>query len=222
MAIQIEESWKELLADQFSQEYFLELTKFLKEEYKEYKIFPAGKDIFRAFNLCPVTNVKVIILGQDPYHKVEGYNADGLAFSVQKKDRIPPSLINIYKELETDIGVKPKNNGDLQNWAKQGVLLLNNTLTVRAGLAGSHHGKGWEIFTDTAIKRISDIMENLVFILWGSFAQKKSELIDSSKHLILKSAHPSPLSASRGFFDSKPFSKANKYLIEHGYGPIKW
>ncbi len=220
MDVKIEESWRLLLVDVFEQDFFKELINFVKEEYTNKTIFPQGKNIFRAFNECPVDEVKVAILGQDPYH-TPGV-ANGLAFSANPDQKIPPSLRNIYKELENDLGVKPPENPDLIKWAKQGVLLLNATLTVEKGKAGSHQKKGWEEFTDIVIERLSELTEHNVFFLWGSYAQKKGEVINSSKHLVIKSAHPSPFSADRGFFGSKPFSQANKYLKKYGKEPIQW
>lgn len=223
MAIELDPSWLEVLSDEFEKDYMLKLKQFLKKEKESgQKIHPKGSDIFNAFNKTPFDKVKVVILGQDPYH---GPNqAHGLSFSVQKGVQTPPSLQNIYKELATDIpGFKIPNSGDLTEWAEQGVLLLNATLTVRAATAGSHQKKGWEKFTDTVIKTISDKKSGVVFILWGNYAQSKADLIDDSKHLIIKSTHPSPLAVSRGgFFGSKPFSKTNTYLEKHGEKPIDW
>lgn len=223
MAIELDPSWLEVLGDEFEKDYMLKLKQFLKEEKESgQKIYPKGSDIFNAFNKTPFDKVKVVILGQDPYH---GPNqAHGLSFSVQKGVQTPPSLQNIYKELATDIpGFKIPSTGDLTEWAEQGVLLLNATLTVRAATAGSHQKKGWEKFTDTVIKTISDKKSGVVFILWGNYAQSKADLIDGSKHLIIKSTHPSPLAVSRGgFFGSKPFSKTNAYLEKHGEKPIDW
>jgi len=223
MSIELEPSWLEVLEDEFSKPYMVLLRKFLKDEKEAgYKIYPKGSDIFNAFNKTPFNKVKVVILGQDPYH---GPNqAHGLSFSVQKGIPTPPSLQNIYKELATDIpGFKIPQSGDLSEWAQQGVLLLNATLTVRASMAGSHQKKGWEQFTDTVIHKISEQKKGVVFILWGSYAQSKSILIDEKKHLIIKSIHPSPLSVNRGgFYGSKPFSKANAYLEKEGETPIDW
>jgi uracil-DNA glycosylase len=216
----IEESWKELLKDEFEAEYFSQLKDFLIEEKKHYTIFPPGKLIFNAYDKTPVDNVKVVILGQDPYHG-EG-QAHGLCFSVQSGVNPPPSLINIFKELKDDLGMVIPNHGNLEKWANQGVLLLNATLTVRSNQARSHFNKGWEHFTDSTIKKISNYKVHLVFILWGNDAKAKESLIDSSKHLILKAAHPSPFSASYGFFGCRHFSKTNKYLEEHGIKPIDW
>jgi uracil-DNA glycosylase len=218
--IKIEESWKEILADQFQLSYFDSLSGFIRSEYKMRKIFPPPKDIFKAYDLCPFDKVKVVILGQDPYHG-EG-QANGLCFAVGKDVTLPPSLQNIFKEIKSDIGVEPRSDGDLSRWAMQGVLLLNATLTVRADSPGSHQGKGWEEFTDATISKLSKERENLVFILWGNYAKKKGSIIDRSKHLVIESAHPSPFSAYNGFFGSKPFSKANKYLLKYGKGEIDW
>ena len=222
--VKIEASWKKALEHEFGETYFEELTDFVKKEYAEQKIYPAPKNIFRAFELTPFNDVKIVILGQDPYHGA--HQAIGLSFAVEKGITLPPSLRNIYKELESDLG-KPlpeetRSDGDLTRWAEQGVLLLNATLTVRAGAAGSHQGKGWEQFTDAAIKALSDGREHLVFILWGNYARQKRTLIDTSKHLVIESAHPSPFSAASGFFGSKPFSKANEYLERHHEKPIDW
>jgi uracil-DNA glycosylase len=223
MAIELEKSWLEVLGDEFEKDYMLRLKQFLMEEKQAGKIiYPKGGDIFNAFAKTPFTNVKVVILGQDPYHGP--HQAHGLSFSVQKGVAVPPSLQNIYKELATDIpGFIIPRTGDLTHWAEQGVLLLNATLTVQAANAGSHQKKGWETFTDTVIKTISDKKKGVVFILWGNYAQSKSALIDESKHLIIKSTHPSPLAVSRGgFFGSKPFSKTNEYLVKEGKKPIDW
>ncbi len=222
MAIELESSWLEVLGDEFDKNYMVQLRQFLKnEKLANSKIYPKGSDIFNAFNKTPFDKVKVVILGQDPYH---GENqAHGLSFSVQKGITIPPSLRNIYKELVTDIpGFKIPNHGDLTEWAEQGVLLLNATLTVKAGMPASHQKKGWEEFTDKVIKTISDKKEGVVFILWGAFAQAKAELIDKTKHHIIKSPHPSPFSADRGFFGSKPFSKTNEILKKEGKKTIDW
>lgn len=211
------ESWKPFLESEFSKPYFKKLSSFLTEEYKNKTIFPPKQAVFRAFS-TDLNSVKVVILGQDPYH-TPGV-ADGLAFSVKKPGYIPPSLVNIYKEIDSDIGAHVNKAGDLTNWQKQGVLLLNNVLTVEAHKAGSHRGKGWEEFTEATIKYLNETQENLVFILWGRDARSKKSLIDETKHLILESAHPSPLSAYSGFFGSKPFSKCNEYLNAHGKTPI--
>ncbi len=220
MSVQIETSWKKVLEQEFEKSYFNELTKFVKDEYSSKVVFPKGNFIFRAFDECPFDKVRLVIIGQDPYH-TPGV-ANGLAFSVNPEQRIPPSLINIYKELKADLGVEPPKTGDLTRWARQGVLLLNATLTVRKGEPASHQGKGWEQFTDEVIRIVSEKKEHVVFFLWGAYAQKKEALIDSSKHFIIKSAHPSPFSADRGFFGSKPFSKANEYLKSKGLGEIEW
>ncbi|MBR1802059.1 uracil-DNA glycosylase [Candidatus Saccharibacteria bacterium] len=214
------ESWKPFLKSEFSKPYFVELSKFLHEEYEKKTIFPPKQYVFRAFS-TDLSDVKVVILGQDPYH-TPGV-ADGLAFSISAKNNyMPPSLINIYKEIDADLGKHANSNGSLVPWQKQGVLMLNNVLTVEAHKAGSHRGKGWEEFTEAVIKYLNAEKENLVFILWGRDARNKKKLIDTKKHLVLESAHPSPLSAHNGFFGSKPFSKANKYLEEHGKEGILW
>ncbi|MEZ5195617.1 MAG: uracil-DNA glycosylase [Bacteroidales bacterium] len=216
----IENSWKQVLSEEFSAPYFFELKKFLVEEKRKFRIYPPGSDIFAAFNYTTFQNVKVVILGQDPYH---GPNqANGLCFSVRDGVSKPPSLRNIHKELNSDLGYPIPESGNLDKWAKQGVLLLNATLTVRASQAGSHQGKGWENFTDAVITKLSAKKLNLVFILWGKYAQAKDALIDSSKHLVIKSPHPSPFSADSGFFGSKPFSKTNAYLKQTGQEEIDW
>lgn len=220
MEVAIESTWKKALAEEFTQPYFKELTEFVKAEYQGTTVYPHPKNIFRAFELTPFDQVKVVILGQDPYHGPK--QAHGLSFSVIEGVRNPPSLQNIFKEIESDTGYAPETTGDLSRWATQGVLLLNATLTVRANTAGSHQGHGWEQFTDAAIKKLSDEREHLVFILWGNYARSKKSLIDFEKHCIIESPHPSPFSAYNGFFGSKPFSKANAYLIEHGEEPIDW
>lgn len=217
----IEESWLRLLSDEFNSEYFQQLKTFLVGEKKSQTIYPPGSLIFNAFDHTPVSKVKAVILGQDPYHGPG--QAHGLCFSVNDGVRIPPSLQNIFKELKTDIGMETPNSGNLTHWADEGVLLLNATLTVRARNAGSHQGKGWEQFTDAAIKKISEEREKLVFVLWGRFAQNKSALINPNNgHLILKSPHPSPFSAHSGFFGCRHFSKTNAYLNENGIAPINW
>ena len=218
--VKIDEAWKEHLTEEFETKYFQELTEFIRTQYLSHSIYPPPKEIFRAFDLCPFDEVKVVILGQDPYHG-KG-QANGLCFAVHEGISLPPSLVNIYKEIETDLGIKMKPKGDLENWAKQGVLLLNATLTVEAGKAGSHQKKGWEEFTDACIKALSEQKENLVFLLWGRYAQEKGKVIDTTKHLVLTAAHPSPFSAYSGFFGCKHFSKANEYLASHGRGAIKW
>ena len=218
--VNIGNDWDDVLKDDFSGENYAIIREFLKSEYSAHTIYPSMYDIFNAFKLTPFSKVKVVILGQDPYHG-EG-QAMGLSFSVPKNKELPPSLKNIYKELKDDLGVNPPDSGDLTAWAKQGVLLLNTVLTVRAGMANSHAGKGWEILTDDVIKKISGGRKNVVFILWGNNARSKKSLIDKSKHLSLESAHPSPLSAYNGFFNSKPFSKTNTYLSARGIEPIDW
>ena len=220
MDVKIEQSWKKLLKDEFEKEYFKNLTDFVKQEYKTRTIYPPGKDIFKAFDLCPVDKTKVIIIGQDPYHG-KG-QAHGLCFSVKDGVKIPPSLRNIYKELNDDISKEIPETGNIEHWARQGVLMLNATLTVRAGNAGSHQGKGWETFTDAVIKKIATEKENLVFLLWGAYAQKKGQIINSEKHYIQKSAHPSPFSAYNGFFGNKHFSKTNEFLKSKGLTEIEW
>ena len=220
MDVVLEPSWKNALAPFFQSEIFSELTKFVRKEYQTHQIFPPGKQIFSAFWHCPLPSVKVVILGQDPYHG-EG-QANGLAFSVTPGIPFPPSLLNIFKELKTDLGVPLPPDGDLTRWAAQGVFLLNATLTVRANEAGSHQNQGWEHFTDEVIQTLSREREKLVFVLWGAFAHKKEALIDSDKHFILKAPHPSPLAAHRGFWGCKHFSKANDYLASTGQTPISW
>ena len=221
MSVQIAEGWKNQLRDEFNKDYFKSLIDFVKLEYKNHKCFPPGKQIFAAFDNCKFDNLKVVIIGQDPYHGVG--QANGLCFSVQDGITHPPSLINIFKEIETDLGKPYPQSGNLEKWAKQGVLLLNATLTVRAHQAGSHQNKGWEQFTDAVIKRISDNKSNIVFLLWGSFAKKKASLIDASKHHILTCGHPSPLSANRGYwFGNKHFSKTNSLLQTMGSKPVNW
>ena len=221
MDVKIEQSWKDVLASEFEKDYFKQLTDFVRSEYLSGKtIYPEAKNIFNAFNLCPLQNVKVVIIGQDPYH--EPGQAHGLCFSVQAGIALPPSLVNIYKEIEQDIGHKSITNGDLTAWAKQGVLLLNSTLTVIAHRAASHAGHGWETFTNAVIKAVAENQKNVVYMLWGSYAQEKAKVVDATQNLILKSAHPSPLSAYRGFFGCRHFSQANEYLIKHGKQPIDW
>jgi len=221
MEVKIERSWKEILTDEFNEPYFNELTQFVRDEYAKGPVYPHPKNIFSAFDLTPFNDVKVVILGQDPYHGAG--QAHGLSFSVLGGVRNPPSLQNIYKELESDLG-KPvdKASGDLTRWAKQGVLLLNSTLTVRAGAAGSHQGKGWEQFTDAVIQALSDKREHIVFILWGNYAKAKGAHIDRAKHLVIESPHPSPFSAHTGFLGSKPFSRANNYLRKQSRAEIIW
>ena len=220
MNVKIEDSWKEQLAEEFEKDYFARLTDFVREEYKTGTIYPPGRLIFNAFNLCPFNQTKVVIIGQDPYHGPG--QAHGLCFSVNEGIAFPPSLQNIFKEIQSDLGKPIPTNGDLTRWANQGVLLLNATLTVRAHQAGSHQRHGWEEFTDSAIRILAEKRENLVFILWGAYAQKKGAFINRDKHLVLTSAHPSPLSAYNGFFGNKHFSRANEYLISHGITPINW
>lgn len=221
MEVRIHSSWKEALKEEFAKPYFKELAAFVKKEYQNETVYPAPKYIFRAFDFCPFDQVKVVILGQDPYHGQR--QANGLCFAVDEGVPLPPSLQNIFKEIESDLG-KPlaHRTGDLERWATQGVLLLNATLTVKAHLAGSHQGKGWELFTDAAVKALSERREHLVFMLWGNYAKQKGSHIDRSKHLVLESAHPSPFSAASGFFGNKHFSKANTYLSEHSITPIDW
>jgi uracil-DNA glycosylase len=220
MDVQIEPAWKQSLKTVFEQDFFKELVSFVKDEYQNKKVFPNGKDLFNAFKHSPLDQVKVVILGQDPYH---GPNqAHGLSFSVKSGVSFPPSLLNIFKEIKSDIGKDMPPNGDLTRWADQGVFLLNATLTVRAHEAGSHQKKGWEEFTDEVIRVISAQRENVVFLLWGAYAQKKADLIDQSKHLILEAPHPSPLSSYRGFFGCRHFSQVNAYLVLHGKQPINW
>lgn len=220
MEVKIEPGWKEKLKDEFDKDYFVNLTEFVKKEYLMTTIFPPGGLIFNAFNHCPFDKVKAVIIGQDPYHGPE--QAHGLCFSVREGIAFPPSLINIFKEIESDMGYKTLMTGNLERWADQGVLLLNATLTVRAHLAGSHQGKGWEEFTDSVIKILNREKDHLVFFLWGAYAQKKGESIDRTRHLVLESVHPSPLSASRGFFGNKHFSRCNLYLAEHNIDRIDW
>lgn len=220
MNVKIESSWKQALATEFDQNYFHSLVEFVKTEYQSTTVYPPPKFIFRAFELTPFDNVKVVILGQDPYH---GPNqANGLAFAVSDGIRLPPSLLNIYKEIEQDLGHPVEKTGDLERWAHQGVLLLNATLTVRAHQAGSHQNKGWEVFTDAVIRVINKQKDHVVFLLWGSYAQKKGQIINPDKHLVLRSAHPSPLSAYNGFFGSEHFSQCNTYLMLNGEDPIEW
>ena len=218
--IQIRKNWYELLKDEWNKDYFIKLTEFVRNEYSTGQVFPPGKEIFAAFDATPFEDVKVVIIGQDPYHDVN--QANGLCFSVRDGIPFPPSLLNIFKEIQDDLGTPIPQSGDLSRWAKQGVLLLNSTLTVRAHSAGSHQNKGWEQFTDEVILQLAQQKENLVFILWGSYAIKKGAFINRMKHLVLTSPHPSPLSAYRGFFGNKHFSQANNYLIKHGKTPITW
>jgi uracil-DNA glycosylase len=216
----LEESWKTALAEEFNKPYFMDLKVFLIEEKKKYKVFPPGSLIFNAFNHTPFDKVRVVFLGQDPYHG--SGQAHGLCFSVPEGVQKPPSLVNIFKELENDLGIKPPSHGNLSKWADQGVLLLNATLTVRENLAGSHQRKGWESFTDAAILKLSARKEPVIFVLWGNFAIAKKELIDVTRHTVLTSAHPSPLSASRGFFGCRHFSKINEIMRKQGEPEIDW
>ncbi|TYP75130.1 uracil-DNA glycosylase [Aquimarina intermedia] len=221
MDVKIEKSWKQILQKEFSKPYFGILSDFVKTEYSNFTCYPKGSDVFSAFEHCPFDDVKVVIIGQDPYHGVD--QANGLCFSVHDHIAKPPSLINIFKEIEEDLQIKSPETGNLERWAKQGVLLLNATLTVRAHEAGSHQKKGWEQFTDAVIEEVSQKKENVVFLLWGGYAQKKGKKIDVSKHKVLKSGHPSPLSANRGYwFGNKHFSQVNEYLETIGKTPIEW
>lgn len=220
MDVKIAPSWKEHLSGEFSKPYFLSLAEFVKAEYKKNTVYPPGKEIFRAFDLTAFDEVKVVILGQDPYHGPR--QANGLAFSVREGIPMPPSLVNIFKEIRNEYGKELPPNGNLERWARQGVLLLNATLTVKARQAGSHQKKGWEEFTDAVIRHISEEKQDVVFMLWGAYAQKKGSIIDESKHLVLKSPHPSPLSADRGFFGNGHFKKANEFLKEKGKREIEW
>ncbi|MDE6287286.1 MAG: uracil-DNA glycosylase [Muribaculaceae bacterium] len=220
MYVRIEPSWQKLLAQEFSSPYFVELAQFVRNAYANGPTYPPAGKIFAAFDACPFDKVKVVILGQDPYH--EPGQANGLAFSVYDGTPLPPSLINIFREIEGDTGVKPLASGDLRRWSSQGVMLLNSTLTVQAGRAGSHQGHGWEEFTDAVISHLSQERSGLVFMLWGSYARRKGAAIDRSRHLVLESPHPSPLSAHRGFFGNHHFSLANDYLKRQGKEPIDW
>ena len=220
MTVKIEKSWSDVLADEFAKPYFEQLTQFVRNEYRTSQIFPPGKQIFAAFDATPFNDVKVVIIGKDPYHGDR--QANGLCFSVNEGIECPPSLINIFKELSDDLGVAMRTSGDLSDWARQGVLLLNSTLTVKAHCAGSHQGHGWETFTDAVINRLANMRNHLVFILWGSYAIRKGAFTDRSRHLVITSPHPSPLSAYRGFFGSRPFSTANAYLESNGIKPINW
>lgn len=220
MNVRIESSWKEKLAPEFKKEYFIRLTDFVRQEYKTNIIYPPAGLIFNSFELCPFDSVRAVIIGQDPYHGAG--QAHGLCFSVRDGVDYPPSLINIFREIESDMGYKPFPSGNLARWASQGVLLLNATLTVRAHNPGSHQRKGWEEFTDSVINALNKERENIVFFLWGAYAQKKGSSIDRTKHLVLESVHPSPLSASRGFFGNKHFSRCNEYLLKYGLKQIDW
>ncbi|NCC09047.1 MAG: uracil-DNA glycosylase [Bacteroidia bacterium] len=220
MNVEIEASWKEQLQQEFEKAYFQKLTEFVRNEYRQHLVFPPGNLIFNAFNLCPFQEVKVVLIGQDPYHGPG--QAHGLCFSVNDGVRFPPSLVNIFKEIKGDVGTEPPATGNLTRWAQQGVLLLNATLTVEAHRAGSHQKKGWETFTDAAIRALAEQREHLVFILWGAYAQKKGAFIDRDRHLVLTSAHPSPLSAYNGFFGNQHFSRTNAYLKANGQQEIVW
>ena len=220
MDVKIAPSWKAILGVEFEKPYFQQLTLFVREEYQQHTCYPPGKLIFNAFDHCPFDQAKVVIIGQDPYHGPG--QANGLCFSVADHINMPPSLVNIFKEIQADLGKPIPQTGNLERWADQGVLLLNATLTVRARTAGSHQNKGWEQFTDAVIRFLSERKEHLVFMLWGSYAQKKGEVIDENKHYVLRSAHPSPFSADRGFFGSRHFSKANAYLRSHNLKEIDW
>jgi uracil-DNA glycosylase len=220
MDVRIEQSWKSQLAAEWDKQYFINLTSFVREQYSTRTVFPPASKIFAAFDACPFDTVKVIILGQDPYHDVG--QANGLCFSVSPGTPMPPSLVNIFREIHDDTGAEIPSDGDLSRWAKQGVLLLNSTLTVEAHRAGSHQGRGWEEFTDEVVMRLAKDREHLVFMLWGSYAIKKGAFIDRSRHMVLTSPHPSPLSAYRGFFGNHHFSQANAYLSSHGQTPIIW
>ena len=218
--VKIAASWQPVLSDEFAKPYFQRLIAFVKGEYATATVYPPGPQIFHAFEACSFEDVRVVILGQDPYHG-KG-QAHGLAFSVGADQRTPPSLHNIFKELHSDLNTPPPPNGNLDRWAQQGVLLLNATLTVRASEPGSHQKKGWEEFTDAVIRKVSEGKDHVVFILWGAYAQKKAELIDARKHLVIKAAHPSPFAADRGFFGSRPFSKTNEWLAEKGLPVVHW
>lgn len=220
MPVKIDESWKVQLKEEFEKDYFDKLTSFIKDEYEQRRIYPPGSLIFSAFDHCSFDDIRVVIVGQDPYHG-QG-QANGLCFSVADGVRHPPSLQNIFKEIQSDLGNSIPQSGNLERWADQGVLLLNATLTVEASKAGSHQNKGWEVFTDAVLKTISERKNEIVFLLWGAYAQKKGAFIDSNKHLVLKSPHPSPFSAHSGFFGCKHFSKTNQYLTSKGLTPINW
>lgn len=220
MDVKISESWKNLLQEEFNKPYFEELTRFVKSEYSAGQVFPAGRNIFRAFDKCPFDRLKVVIIGQDPYHGVG--QANGLCFSVDDGVQYPPSLQNVFKEIHDDIGSPIPSSGNLDRWAEQGVLLLNAVLTVRAHQAASHAGRGWEQFTDAVVRTIAQRKDGVVYMLWGNYAQRKGQIADPERNLILKSVHPSPLSVYRGFFGCKHFSKANDYLIQQGKEPIVW
>lgn len=218
--VKIHPSWKARLDPEFNKPYFQDLSEFVRKEYATQTVYPPGREIFAAFDACPFEEVKVVIIGQDPYHGPG--QANGLCFSVHDGIRMPPSLVNIFKEIQKDLGKPFPSSGNLERWARQGVLLLNATLTVRASTPGSHQGKGWETFTDSVIRVISQEKSGVVFLLWGAYAQKKGEIIDRDRHLVLMSAHPSPFSADRGFFGNKHFSRANEYLRSKGMKEIEW
>ena len=220
MDVRIEESWKNKLKDQFELPYFQQLTSFVKSEYQQYTVYPPGRLIFSAFDHCPFDQVRVVIIGQDPYHGPG--QANGLCFSVADEIRKPPSLVNIFKEIRNDLDKPIPDSGNLERWARQGVLLLNATLTVRASTAGSHQKKGWEEFTDSVIEVINRETADMVFILWGAYAQRKGAMIDKNRHFVIESPHPSPFSADRGFFGSKPFSKTNEFLKSKAKEPVDW
>ncbi|MBQ2247499.1 MAG: uracil-DNA glycosylase [Tidjanibacter sp.] len=220
MNVRINEEWKELLAEEFESPYFAELTAFVRDEYARGVVYPAGRNIFRALDLCPPSKVKVVIIGQDPYHG-EG-QANGLCFSVNEGVPFPPSLRNIFKEIAADLGKPIPTSGNLDRWAEQGVLLLNATLTVRAHQAASHTGRGWERFTDAVVRRLAERRDGIVYMLWGAYAQRKGAIVDGGRNLVLRCAHPSPLSAHNGFFGSRHFSQANSYLTSRGEHPIEW
>ena len=220
MNVRIDESWRQVLQPEFDKPYFELLTNFVRHAYRTTQCFPPAGQIFRAFDLCPFDRVRVVIIGQDPYHDVN--QAHGLCFSVQDGVPVPPSLVNIYKELNRDLGKPIPMSGNLTHWAEQGVLLLNATLTVEAHRAGSHQGKGWEELTDAAIQALNNQRSNIVFMLWGSYAQRKGQFIDRRRHLVLTAVHPSPLSAYQGFIGCGHFSQANTYLLQHGQAPINW
>lgn len=220
MQVKIEESWRQRLQSEFDKEYFEQLTEFVRQEYQQATVYPPGPLIFNAFNLCPFDRVKVVLIGQDPYHGPG--QAQGLCFSVNEGVTFPPSLVNIFKELESDLGIQRPTSGSLVRWAEQGVFLLNATLTVREHQPGSHQNRGWESFTDAVIRLLATEKEHLVFILWGGYAQRKGAFIDRNRHCVITSPHPSPLSAYHGFFGTKPFSRTNDYLTAHGLSPIKW
>lgn len=220
MDIRIEQSWKDRLQSEFGKDYFKALTQFVRSEYAQHRVYPPGKAIFRAFDECGFDDTRVVIIGQDPYHGPG--QAQGLCFSVNDGVRIPPSLVNIFKELNADIGCAMPQSGNLINWARQGVLLLNATLTVRAATPGSHQNRGWEEFTDAAIRALSEQQEHIVFLLWGAYAQRKGAVIDTNRHLVLKAAHPSPFAAHKGFFGCRHFSATNRYLQTHKRGAVDW